>query len=93
MRPLAPISEAVPVRAGIVSPPVAANGAPAAAQSVTRSPSPTVHRTLASGDNAASATQPHAPGFNASNPDEEERAILESGWSKSQSPAQRPAPQ
>ncbi|QIE28593.1 hypothetical protein SBC1_66950 (plasmid) [Caballeronia sp. SBC1] len=93
MRPLAPISEAVPVRAGIVSPPVAANGAPAGVQSVTRSPSPAVHRTLASGDNAASAAQPHAPGFNASNPDEEERAILESGWSKSQSSAQRPPPQ
>jgi len=60
----APISEAVPVRAGIVSPPV-----------------------------AASAAQPRASRFNAANPDDEERAILESGWTKSQSSAQRPAPQ
>ena len=92
-RPLAPVSEAVPVRAGIVSPPVAANGAPTGLQGVARPPSPTVRRTLASGDNAASAAQPHAPAFNASNPDEEERAILESGWSKRPSSAQHATPQ
>jgi len=90
LHPLAPISEAVPVRAGIVSPPVEANGAPASVQSGTRPPSPTARRAVASGDNAA---QPRAPGFNASNPDDEERAILESGWTKSQSSAQRPTPQ
>ncbi|MDB5830426.1 MAG: hypothetical protein JWR14_256 [Caballeronia sp.] len=93
MRQLAPVSEAVPVRAGIVSPPVAANGAPAGVQNITRSPSPTVHRTLASGDNATSAAQPHAPAFNTTNPDDEERAILESGWSKRQSSAHRSTPQ
>jgi hypothetical protein len=93
MRPLAPISEAVPVRAGIVSPPVAANGAPASVQSGTRPPSPTANRTLASGDNAASAAQPHAPALNTTNPDDEERAILESGWSKRPSSAQRSTPQ
>ena len=38
-------------------------------------------------------TGPHAPVFNANNPDEEERAILESGWSKSPSSAQRSTPQ
>ena len=92
-RTLAPISEAAPVRAGIVSPRVAANGPPAGVQSMTRQPSPTVRRTLASGDNAASAAQPHAPAFNASNPDEEEREILESGWSKKPSSAQRSTPQ
>ncbi|MEA3095154.1 MAG: hypothetical protein QOJ04_6496 [Caballeronia sp.] len=93
VRQLAPISEAVPVRAGIVSPPVAANGAPAGVQNITRSPSPAVHRTLASGDNATSAAQPHAPAFNTTNSDDEERAILESGWSKSKSSAQRSTPQ
>ena len=92
-RPLAPVSEAVPVRAGVVSPRVAANGPPASVQSMTRQPSPTVRRTLASGDNAASAAQPRAPAFNASNPDDEERAILESGWSKKPSSAQRSTPQ
>ena len=92
-RPLAPVSEAVPVRAGVVPPRVAANGPPASVQSMTRQPSPTVRRTLASGDNAASAAQPHAPTFNAANPDEEERAILESGWSKKPSSAQRSTPQ
>jgi hypothetical protein len=92
-RTLAPISEAAPVRAGIVSPPVAANGAPAGVQSGTRPPSPPARRTLASGNNAASAAPPHAPVFNATNPDEEERAILESGWSKSPSSAQRSSPQ
>ncbi|WP_213768971.1 zinc ribbon domain-containing protein [Caballeronia sp. dw_19] len=90
---VAPIGEAVPVRAGIVSPPVAANSAPPTMQSNTRPASPTANRTLASGDNAASAAQPRAPGFNATNPDDEERAILESGWARSQSPAQRPPPQ
>jgi hypothetical protein len=95
VRPLAPVTEAVPVRAGIASPPVAANGAPAGMQAVPRPPSSTVRRTPASGDNAASAAQPHAPAFNASNTDEEERAILESGWSKSKSPssAQHSTPQ
>jgi hypothetical protein len=92
-RPLAPISESVPVRAGNVSPPVAANGLPAGVQSMTRQAPPTVRRTLASGDNTASAAQPHAPAFNAANPDEEERAILESGWSKKPSSAQRSTPQ
>jgi len=92
-RPLAPVSEAVPVRAGVVSPRVAANGPPASVQSITRQPSPTVRRTLASGDNAASAAQPRAPAFKASNPDDEERAILESGWSKKPSSAQRSTPQ
>jgi len=92
---VAPINEAVPVRAGIVSPPVEANSTPASVQSGTRPPSPTVRRTVASGDNAASAAQPHASAFDATNPDEEERAILESGWSKSksQSSAQRSTPQ
>jgi hypothetical protein len=93
MRPLAPITEAVPVRAAIVSPPVVTNGAPAGAQSGTRPPSPTIHRTLASGDNAAGAAQPHAPGFNGTNPDDEERAILQSGWTKGHSSAQSPPPQ
>jgi hypothetical protein len=92
-RPLAPVSEAVPVRAGVVPPRVAANGLPASVQSMTRQPSPTVRRTLASGDNAASAAQPRAPTFNAANPDDEERAILESGWSKKPSSAQRSTPQ
>jgi hypothetical protein len=90
---LAPISEAIPVRAGIVSPPVEANGAPASVQSGTRPPSPTARRTLASEDNAASAAQPRAPAFNATNPDDAERAILESGWTKSQSSAPRSPPQ
>lgn len=93
MRPLAPVSEAVPVRAAIVSPPVVTNGTPAGVQSGTRPPSPTAHRTLASGDNATSAAQPHAPGFNATNPDDEERAILQSGWTKGKSSAQSPPPQ
>ncbi|MFT4507751.1 hypothetical protein [Caballeronia sp. 15711] len=72
-RPLAPVSEAAPVRAGIVSPPVA--------------------RTAASGRNLTSAAPMHVPAFNSTNADEEERAILESGWSKSPSPAQRSTPQ
>jgi hypothetical protein len=97
IRQLAPVSEAVPVRAGIVSPPVAANaanGAPAVMQSTARPASPAVHRTLAPGDNATSAAQARAPAFNTtSNPDDEERAILESGWSKSQPSAQRSTPQ
>jgi hypothetical protein len=59
---------------------------------MTRQASPTVRRTLASGDNTAAA-QPHAPAFNAANPDDEERAILESGWSKKPSSAQRSTPQ
>ncbi|MDN7181628.1 hypothetical protein M0D69_27210 [Caballeronia sp. SEWSISQ10-4 2] len=87
---LAPITEAVPVRAAIVSPPVAASSAPAVARSSTRPPSPTATRAPASGDNAASGTQQHAPGFNATNPDDQERAILQSGWTKNQPSQQRP---
>ena len=88
-RPLAPNSNTVPARAAVVSPPVAANVPPAGVQGMTRQASPTVRRTIASGDNAASAAQPHASAFNASDPDEEERAILQSGWSKKPSSAQR----
>jgi hypothetical protein len=87
---LAPITEAVPVRAAIVSPPVAANSAPTVTRSSTRPPSPTATRTLASGDNAASGSQPHAPGVTTTNPDDEERAILQSGWAKNQPSLRRP---
>jgi hypothetical protein len=87
---LAPITEAIPVRAAIVSPPVAASSAPAVTRSSTRPPSPTATRTLASGDNATSGTQPHAPGVTTTNPDDEERAILQSGWTKNQPSQQRP---
>ena len=90
---LAPITEAAPVRAAIVSPPVAASSAPAGTRSGTRPLSPTATRTLASGDNTASgsqSSQAHVPGFNATNPDDQERAILQSGWTKKQPSQQHP---
>jgi hypothetical protein len=90
---LAPITEAVPVRAAIVSPAVAASIAPAVTRSSTRPQSATATRTLASGDNAASGTQPHAPGVATTNPDDEERAILQSGWTKNQPSRQHPPSQ
>jgi hypothetical protein len=88
----APIIEAVPVRAVAAPQAAAATNTPEipTPQTSTRPSSPTAPRTLASGDNAASAEQPKAPAYNTTNTDAEERAILESGWNKNQSSKQRP---
>ncbi|WP_158940057.1 zinc ribbon domain-containing protein [Burkholderia sp. S171] len=80
-------TDAMPATALVRSAPVTAT-ARAPAQ-----PEPAARRALASGDNAASPAQPRVSSFNASNPDDEERAILESGWSKSPSSAQHAPPQ
>lgn len=89
IRTLAPITEAVPV-------PVRSAAAPQATAAISAPGNPgiatsqTTTRSLASGDNATSGAHPKAPAYNATNSDAEERAILESGWSKSQSSKQRP---
>jgi hypothetical protein len=88
----APIIESVPVHTVATPQGAAATSTPdmPAPPATVRSSSPTATRTLASGDNAASGTRPKAPANNATDTDAEERAILESGWSKNQSSKQRP---
>ena len=87
---IAPVTEAVPVRANVTPP--SATMIPATP--VTTSPAPvSVTRTLASGDNTQNTVQPKTPVRNTTDPDAEERAILESGWTKGQSSKQRPPPQ
>lgn len=80
-----PVTDTAPVRAAVAiipATPVAPDPAPAAAA-----------RTLASGDNAQSTAQPKTTAHHTTDPDAEERAILESGWTKGQSSKQLPPPQ
>ncbi|KQR74251.1 hypothetical protein ASG35_20975 [Burkholderia sp. Leaf177] len=85
-----PVTEAVPVRAN-VSPPSATM---IPASQVATNPAPViVTRTLAAGDNSPNTVQPKTPVRSTTDADAEERAILESGWSKGQSSKQRQTPQ
>jgi hypothetical protein len=78
------VTDAAPVRAAVAIIP---------ATPVTHNPAPaTAARTLASGDNAPSTAQSKTTAHNTADPDAEERAILESGWTKAQS-SKLPPPQ